>query len=106
MSELKVHCNNGIRPLVCYLCLPKEVAEDFDYMASKDLDERVQARFVFYKGSWYDVYDCDPKVADEFAALGFGGQQSDSYFSGVIFKFFDTEGKYLEDEVIVGRYTC
>jgi hypothetical protein len=88
--------NNRPRPLACLADLPAKVQADFDYVENYDLSYR----FVQYKGHWYDVYDSQSITRelgfDQFK--GWDGIQSDSYFSGIVFRLVG------DDEVIVGRY--
>jgi hypothetical protein len=83
--------------MACLAELPDNVRADFDYVA-KDGDHT--ARFVQYKGAWYDVLDAQfitrELGSDQFK--GWDGIVSETYFSGVLFRFVG------DDEVIVGRY--
>lgn len=96
---MKIITNRIPRPLVCLADLPEKARKDFDY-----LDDPYAARLVQYKGVWYDVYDstrCPGAEAPEAtrkAFAGWDGYISDSFFSGVLFKFADG------DRVVVGQY--
>jgi hypothetical protein len=96
-SEMKIITNNRPRPMACFADLPAKVQADFDYVM---LADHYSPRFVQYKGEWYDVYDSQSITRElgfsQFA--GWHGIQSDSFFSGVLFKLCD------DDTVIVGRY--
>ena len=89
--------NNHQRQMACLAELPDNVRADFDYVA-KDGD--YTARFVQYKGAWYDVYDSQNITRelgfDQFK--GWDGIVSETFFSGVLFRLVG------DDEVIVGRY--
>jgi len=104
-DKITVKTNNGPRPLVSYNELPEKVKPDFDYMLAPhhagDQDDR---RFVKYRDSWYDTSDCDGPTFSDLAAHGFDRYASDSFWSGVAFRFFDREGYLYDDEVVVGRY--
>lgn len=98
---MKIITNNIPRPLACFLDLPEKARADFDY-----LEDPHEYRLVQYKGVWYDVWDsttCTGAVAtDDTRHLfsGWDGYISDSFFSGVLFKFAD------EDRVVCATYTC
>ena len=98
---MNIITNNIPRPLACFLDLPPKAAKDFDY-----IDDAYDLRLVQYKGVWYDVWDsmrCPGAVAtDDTRHLfsGWDGYISDSFFSGVLFRFAD------DDHVVVGRYCC
>lgn len=98
---MKIITNRIPRPLVCLLDLPGKARADFDY-----LDDPYECRLVQYKGEWYDVYDsmtCPGAVATDdtrHAFSGWDGYISDSFFSGVLFKFAD------EDCVVCATYIC
>lgn len=100
---MKIITNRIPRPLVCLFDLPEKARKDFDYLGP---DEAHECRLVQYKGVWYDVYDsmtCPGAVATDdtrHAFAGWDGYISDSFFSGVLFRFAD------EDCVVVGQYFC
>ena len=99
---MKIITNRIPRPLVCLADLPEKARADFDYMGP---DGAHEYRLVQYKGVWYDVYDsmrCPTmdSSAPHNAFSGWDGYISDSFFSGVLFKFAD------EDCVVVGQYFC
>lgn len=99
------------RMLQCKAEMPAKAAADFDY--TKDDHEY---RFVQYKGAWYDVFDTqriDPVKPDEDCSyMGWGMRVhpgsplahfdaiiSDSYFSGVLFRYCSDDST-----VVCGRY--
>ena len=97
---MKITTNNIPRPLQCLLDLPEKARADFDY-----LDDPYGARLVQYKGEWYDVWDsmrCPTmdSSAPRNPLSGWDGYISDSFFSGVLFRFAD------DDRVVVGQYFC
>lgn len=98
---MKIITNRIPRPLQCLSDLPPKARKDFDYLTE---DHAYEYRLVQYKGVWYDVYDsmtCPGAVATDdtrHAFSGWDGYISDSFFSGVLFKFAD------EDCVVVGQY--
>lgn len=96
---MNIITNNRPRPMVCAADLPAKVQDDFDYVK---WEEGYEPRFVQYKGWWYDVADSQfvhqSLGFDQFK--GWNGVQSDSFFSGVLFKFIN------DYDVIVGRFYC
>lgn len=100
---MNIITNNIPRPLACFLDLPEKARKEFPYLGEADAYDY---RLVQYKGVWYDVWDsmrCPGAEAPEAtrnAFAGWDGYVSDSFFSGVLFRFAD------EDRVVVGRYCC
>lgn len=98
---MKITTNNIPRPLLPLTDLPEKARKDFDYLGP---DEAYDCRLVQYKGIWYDVYDsmrcpgAEAPQASRDAFAGWDGYISDSYFSGVLFRFAD------DDRVVVGQY--
>lgn len=102
--------NHTPRALQCLADLPKKARADFDYLSE---DEHYSARFVQYRGHWYDAFDTQRIEPDNGRQHRMGWAMrvhpgeplawfdsiiSDSYFSGVVFRFVD------DDSVIVGTY--
>ena len=98
---MKIITNRIPRPLVCLFDLPKGAARDFKY-----IEDPHEYRLVQYKGVWYDVWDSvrcpgyGALEATRHAFAGWDGYISDSFFSGVLFRFAD------DDCVVVGQYFC
>ena len=105
---MQIKTNWQRRPMQCLQDLPASAAKDFDYV-----DDDCSARFVQYKGIWHDVYDTQRIEPDQGSQhpIGwamrvhpgsplclFDSIESDSYFSGTLFKLVD------DDCVIVARY--
>jgi len=109
---LKITTNGRKHELKALVDLPSKVQKDFDYI--NELDE-YDLRFVEYRGIWYDTgdvqvihvtknhdrpmgwamyVDLDNPMAAWHAMI------SDSFFSGVVFRFCD------DDRVQCGTYTC
>ena len=109
MSNLTIITNNKPRELVSFLDLPVQDRKDFDYIEE---DDEYSIRFVQYKGAWYDVHDAqfiavrrtnrpmgwEVRVESEDPLARWDAIVSETFFSGVLFKFVDDE------QVIVGRY--
>jgi hypothetical protein len=88
-ERLEVTTDGRPRPLLRVDEVPPRVRRDFDYLRDGD-----GARLVEYRGSWYDAYDNEgvfPHDRRWFYA-------SDSFFSGMLFRFPH------DDDVVVGRY--
>jgi hypothetical protein len=105
---MNIITNRIPRPLQCLYDLPPAAAKDFGYLGQA---EACEPRLVQYKGVWYDVLDsmtCPGAVATDdtrHAFAGWDGYISDSFFSGVLFRFAD-ESAAGDACVVVGRYTC
>ena len=103
---MNIITNRIPRPLQCLYDLPPAAAKDFGYLTE---DEAYDCRLVQYKGVWYDVWDSIPVMlesdATRHAFAGWDGYISDSFFSGVLFKFAD-ESAAGDACVVVGRYYC
>lgn len=95
--------NNVPRPLLPLTDLPEKARKDFDYLGP---DEVHEYRLVQYKGVWYDVYDsmrcpgAEASAATRQAFAGWNSYISDSYFSGVLFRFAE------DDHVVCATYMC
>ena len=108
MSELKIKTDHKPRPLEPLCGVPVKFRQDFDYLEEEN---QYDFRFVKYKGVWYDAYDpqrirvstknnfCDMVVNPDHPFAAYHAVISDSFFSGVLFKFVGN------DEVICATYT-
>lgn len=103
--KLEIKTNNRVRPLVTFNELPESVRSDFDYCKAKDTPF-----FVKVLNHWYDAFDTQRittegsypmgwavHVEKESPFAGWNAVTSETYWSGVLFKFKD-EG------VVVGCY--
>lgn len=88
--------------------IPPEVRAQFDYIDWSACDDaRDSVSFVRAYGSYFDLNDTEPgpgmsRMPDSLA--GWHAYISETYFSGIVFRYiFDSEdeGEYT---VIVGRY--
>ena len=97
MSELTITTNNHDYALECWYSLPKKYQDWFDYIEG---DERYSNRFVKYRGEWIDALDTQRITVEPNPRMGWDfwvnkdhpfakwdSIISDSYFSGVLFKF-------------------
>lgn len=112
MSELKIITNNQPRPAACWRDLDAKWQKEFDYVEDSD-----QPRFVRYNGEWYDAVDAqrittshrhapmgwDMHVEPESPLAKWHAIASDSYFSGMLFRF-GTDFGTGEGHIVVGRY--
>ena len=103
MNELKIITNNHTRPvLFWYELTPKEKAE-FDWLLTSSTLTPDDAEFVRYKWSVYCLSDIERANRDIFP--GWDGYASDSFFSGILFKYHREEwGEIDTDHVIMGWY--
>lgn len=98
---MNIITNRIPRPLACLRDLPQGAAKDFKY-----IEDPHEYRLVCYRGVWYDVWDsqrcpgAEAPEATRHAFAGWDGYVSDSYFSGVLFRFAD------DDRVVCATYYC
>lgn len=98
--------NNVPRELFSWSELSEKAKENFDYIAdiireNPDDYNPYAAHFVEYLGEWYDLdeFTITPGVK----AAGWNVVQADSYFSATLCRYFDREGNYMGDYVVMGR---
>lgn len=104
---MKIITNNIPRQLISFFDLPLKDQEEFDYVTE---DARYEYRFTSYKGNYYDTYDTQRIAVNHGQYMGWTmavekdsllskwhAVISESYFSGVLFKFTD-------ESVICGSY--
>ncbi len=85
MSNLKIVTNNIPRQVVYGYELTDKQKADFDY-----IDDVDSAAFVIYKSAVYDLGDIMRlPINGPVEFTGYDGYSSDSFFSGVLFKFSD-----------------
>jgi len=101
---MKIVTNNVPRPVIdAYELTPKE-REDFGYLDWEAIDAgNDSASFFRYRGELYDMGDI-PLAPHDLRALGWDGAASDSFFSGMVVRYFNRDGYEYGTEVIVGRY--
>ena len=88
---MKIITNNQPRLLLYGYELTDKEKQDFDYL--EDIDSH---SFLKYKGVMYDVSEF-MRVDNDYLK-GWDGYSSESYFSGILLKYIDS------DHVIVARY--
>lgn len=82
----------------------RELREEFDYIDWEAVDRGEEsAELVQYRGSWYDLRDVQV-ATDELKRRGFDGMVTDSFWSGVAFRYFDADGYPYEDGVVMARF--
>ena len=95
--QVTIKTNNAPRHTLDWRDLtPKEQAE-FDYLDSDDRE--YCAIFVRYRGWVYDLGEF-MRVDSNTALAGWHGYSSDSFFSGVLIRYVDSDA----DSVIMGTY--
>ena len=92
MSNIKIMTNNKPRQLIYGYELTDKQKQDFDYI--EDIDSH---DFVKYKNNIYDLSEF-MRVENNSSLKGWEGYSSDSYFSGTLVKYIDS------DTVIMGWY--
>lgn len=107
--------NHHMRELSTWLELEPDARDRFDYL---DVDEQIDARFVWAYGSWHDVRDTQRIiVAPEFESFGFGVQPgdplakwhsiaTDAFYSGVVFRYPVERDIDIYEYIIVGRFVA
>jgi hypothetical protein len=101
MSDtLKIITNNVPRDILWDL--PESDRKEFDYIKWSDVDNGIESvAFVNYKGQLYDLNDTE----GVFPADRSWFYVSDSFFSGVLFRYpADEFGTYDTEQIICGRY--
>ena len=92
MNNIKIITNNKPRQLIYGYELTDKQKQDFDYI--EDIDSH---DFVKYKNNIYDLSEF-MRVETIDSLKDWHGYSSDSYFSGTLVKYIDS------DTVIMGRY--
>ena len=97
------------RDLLCLANMPEKARSDFDYVG-----DEFSSRFFHYRGAWYDAHDAQGIEPDSGQAHPMGWAMrvhpgsplalfdciaSDTYFSGVLWRFVDGG-----ERVTVARY--
>lgn len=101
MSDLKIITNLRRRRTLDWSDLTAKEQSAFDYLDTEDL--RSSAIFVRYRGSTYDLGEfMRPGPGNPFGRH-WTAYHSDSFFSGVLFRFVD-DGWGDFSDVIMGRY--
>ena len=100
---MKIVCNNVPRDVIYGDELSAKERAEFDYIEAEEFDTH---EFFRYKGQAYALDDfmrIDANIAPHPQRKGwdkFDGYASDSYFSGVLVKYVDS------DRVVVATYFC
>ena len=92
MSNIKIMTNNKPRQLIYGYELTDKQKQDFDYI--EDINSH---DFVKYKNNIYDLSEF-MRIENNDSLKDWDGYSSDSYFSGTLVKYIDS------DTVIMGWY--
>lgn len=92
MSNIKIMTNNKPRQLIYGYELTDKQKQDFDYIDGIDSHD-----FVKYKNNIYDLSEF-MRAENNDSLKGWDGYSSDSYFSGTLVRYIDS------DTVIMGWY--
>lgn len=97
---LTIITNNVPRDTLNWWELTTKECGEFGYV--KDGRREQDVEFFRYKGQ---VYDLDEMQAtpSELANEGWDGYMSDTFFSGILVKYFDENGIY-DGQIVVGRF--
>lgn len=99
---LTVITNHHERKVIEAWELPESKRKDFDYLDwPAILEGSDSARFVEYRGQ---IYDLDEFTRTPEPLRDWDGYLSDSYFSGVVFKWAMDGREIVPEYVIMGRY--
>lgn len=104
--------NSHRRPVLDSWDIPADVRSEFDYIDWDACDDgRDSVSFVRAYGTYWDLNDVEPgpamyggRLPEPFRVAGYVAYVSETYFSGVCFRYvFDSDdgGEY---DVIVARY--
>lgn len=106
MSDLTIITNNVPRDILEGWDLSPSEREHFDYIDWAAVERGEEScSFVRYRGELYDLGDTEGRPPAVLA--GWDAYLSDSFFSGVVFRYArDDSGDLDPERVIVGRYYC
>lgn len=105
--SLTITSNYHTRPVVyAYELTPKERAtlyEAYGIVSDPEKKEFDMRRFVKAYGEYYDLDDV-PRAPHNILAKGWDGFVAETFWGGVVFRYFDKEGYLLDggDSVVVG----
>jgi hypothetical protein len=99
-GNVRVITNHQPRDILRWWDLTPADLERLDYGTDDEawLDERW---FIRYRGDVVDITDADGGATGELGRKGWEAYQSDSFFSGLVFRYVDNY-----EAVIVGRYVA
>lgn len=107
-TELTIITNNAPRPILHDWDLTAEERAEFDYIDWPAVERgEASAEFARYKGELYDLNDCEGTFPGDRRWF----YRSDSFFSGVLFRYAPHEDPYRAERgdidpehIICGRY--
>ena len=91
------------RPIIDAFQLTPAELDNVGFDLSTVVDYTDVPTFFRYRGWVYDLSDI-PIAPDSLRALGWDGAASDSFFSGIVVRYFAADGEFMDDHIIVGRY--
>jgi hypothetical protein len=100
MSELRIITNHVPRPIIDAWELTAAERREFDYLDWDAIEQGSDsASFVRYLGDLIDLGDVDGRAA-AVGLTGWDGYRSDSFFSGLVFRYsrdfeYITVGRYI-----------
>ena len=111
MGDPKIITNNQPRDILYGYNLPEKWRNEFDYLSDEEYDTH---SFVFYRNWVYDLseflminggpFSCNPP--QDSILQKWDGVLTDSFFSGIVIRFYrDNYGIDLE-RVVCGLYLC
>jgi hypothetical protein len=105
-GEIRVITNHHVREVLRWHDLTAAEQESLGYGTDTDWVE--DREFVRFRGDVVDLTDRDGLTPSELRRKGWDSYASDSFFSGLVFKWFDEDGNLIDggDGVIVGRYVA
>lgn len=95
--DITIITNNHPRDLLQWHELTDREKSEFSYTNG---DDSTDYRFVRYRGECYDIHDTEGPPS---FAPGWDMYISDTFFSGVLFKWLSPKLS-VDEQVIVGRY--
>lgn len=103
-DALRIITNNAPRDIIDGWQLTPAERADFDYLAWDAIDRgEDSASFARYRGELYDLGDTE----GTFPADRRWFYRSDSFFSGIVFRYAtDDCGEIDAEAIICGRYYC
>lgn len=100
-DNLTVKTNHKPRPKLRWDELTDDERAELDYVDTDD--KRDEWEGFRYRGSVYDLGDGFELAPDSIKAHGFDGWQTQSYFDGIAVQYFDKDGEYRYDDVVVAH---
>jgi hypothetical protein len=99
----RVITNHQPRPIVRWWDLTEQEQSAIDYLTPSQCEDR---EWVRYRGEVYDINDTEGPAPDALKARGWGNYWTDSFYSGMVVRYFDADGQLIDDgdSVVIGRF--